>query len=147
VFTQFGSGFKIALRDLEIRGAGNFIGAEQHGHLAAIGFGLYMRMLKEAVQELKGEIVQEEIQPAIDIQVKAILPDEYIVDKQTKATLYQRMVDVASEEDLSHIVDELVDRFGTPPEEVENLIQIIRIKIKAKELNVEQVIQQNRKIR
>ena len=145
-FTEFGSGFKIALRDLEIRGAGNFIGAEQHGHLAAVGFSLYMKMLKEAVQELKGETVEEEVQPAIDIQVKALLPDEYIVDKQTKATLYQRMIGVSSEEDLSNIVDELIDRFGTPPEEVENLIQIVRIKIKAKELNIEQIVQQKQNI-
>ncbi len=145
-FTEFGSGFKIALRDLEIRGAGSFIGSEQHGHLAAIGFGLYMRMLKEAVQELKGEIVEEEVEPTIDIQVKAILPDEYIADKQTKAALYQRMAAINSDEDLSAIVDELIDRFGNPPKEVENLIQIIKIKIQAKAFKVEQIVQQNQNI-
>ncbi len=145
-FTEFGSGFKIAMRDLEIRGAGSFIGGEQHGHLAAIGFNLYVRMLKEAVQELKGETVEETIEPAIDIQVKALLPDEYIVDRQTKATLYQRMVAIANEEQLSEILDELVDRFGTPPQEVENLVQIIRIKMKAKELKVEQIVQQKQNI-
>jgi len=145
-FTEFGSGFKIAMRDLEIRGAGSFIGGEQHGHLAAIGFSLYMRMLKEAVQELKGETVEDTVEPSIDIQVKALLPDEYVVDKQTKATLYQRMVAITSEEEMSDMVDELVDRFGTPPEEVENLLQIIRIKIRAKELKVEQIIQQKQNI-
>lgn len=141
-FTEFGSGFKIAMRDLEIRGAGNFIGGEQHGHLAAIGFSLYMRMLKEAVQELKGEILEEPVEPVIDIQVKALLPDEYIVDRQTKATLYQRMIAISNEEEMSDILDELVDRFGTPPGEVENLLQIIRIKIQAKELKIEQIVQQ-----
>jgi transcription-repair coupling factor (superfamily II helicase) len=145
-FTEFGSGFKIAMRDLEIRGAGNFIGGEQHGHLAAVGFNLYVRMLKEAVQELKGETVEEIVEPSIDIQVKALLPDEYIVDKQTKATLYQRMLAIADEEELSDILDELVDRFGTPPEEVENLVQIVRLKIRAKELRVEQIVQQRQSI-
>ncbi|RNC28687.1 MAG: Transcription-repair-coupling factor [Candidatus Dichloromethanomonas elyunquensis] len=140
-FTEFGSGFKIAMRDLEIRGAGNFIGGEQHGHLAAIGFSLYARMLKEAVQELRGETVEEIADPSIDIQVKALLPDEYVVDKQTKTMLYQRMAAINNEEELSEILDELVDRFGTPPEEVENLVQNIRIKIRAKELKVEQIVQ------
>ncbi|NLI93912.1 MAG: transcription-repair coupling factor [Peptococcaceae bacterium] len=145
-FTEFGSGFKIAMRDLEIRGAGNFIGGEQHGHLAAIGFSLYVRMLKEAVQELRGETIEEGVDPTIDIQVKALLPDEYIVDKQTKAMLYQRMVAISNEEEMSEILDELVDRFGTPPEEVENLLQIIRIKIRAKELQVEQIVQNKQNI-
>lgn len=145
-FTEFGSGFKIALRDLEIRGAGNFIGAEQHGHLAAIGFNLYVRMLKEAVQELRGEKVEDVPVPVIDLQVKALLPDEYIVDKQTKAFLYQRMTVISSEEEISDIMDELVDRFGTPPSEAENLLQIIRIKIRAKDLLIEQIIQQKHNI-
>ncbi|HHV63746.1 MAG TPA: transcription-repair coupling factor [Peptococcaceae bacterium] len=145
-FTEFGSGFKIAMRDLEIRGAGNLIGGEQHGHLAAVGFNLYMQMLKEAVQEIKGEKVEETVEPSIDIQVKALLPDEYIVDKQTKATLYQRMLAVTSEEELSDILDELVDRFGTPPVEVENLLQIVRIKMRAKELKIEQIVQQKHNI-
>ncbi|NLP43034.1 MAG: transcription-repair coupling factor [Peptococcaceae bacterium] len=145
-FTEFGSGFKIAMRDLEIRGAGNFIGAEQHGHLASVGFSLYMRMLKEAVQELKGEAVEETFEPSIDIQVKALLPDEYIVDKQLKATLYQRILAITTEEEISDILDEFVDRFGTPPEEVENLLNIVRVKIQAKELKIEQIIQQKQNI-
>jgi transcription-repair coupling factor (superfamily II helicase) len=145
-FTEFGSGFKIALRDLEIRGAGNLIGAEQHGHLAAVGFNLYVRMLKEAVQELRGEKVEEIPVPVVDLQVKALLPDEYIVDKQTKAVLYQRMTVISSEEEISDILDELVDRFGTPPPEAENLLEIIRIKIRAKEVLVEQIVQQKQYI-
>lgn len=141
-FTEFGSGFKIAMRDLEIRGAGNIIGGEQHGNLAAVGFNLYVKMLKEAVQELRGEEITEPLEPGIDIHVKALLPDEYIVDKQTKASLYQRMIAVSNEEEVSEILDELVDRFGTPPVEVENLLQIIRIKNRAKELKIEQITQQ-----
>ena len=145
-FTEFGSGFKIAMRDLEIRGAGNIIGGEQHGHLATVGFNLYIRMLKEAIGELRGEKVTVTPEPSIDIQVNALLPDGYIVDKHTKATLYQRMIAVSSEEEIRDILDELVDRFGTPPVEVENLLQIIRIKIIAKELKIEQITQQQQNI-
>jgi len=134
------------MRDLEIRGAGNIIGGEQHGNLAAVGFNLYVKMLKEAVQELRGEEISESLEPGIDVQVEALLPDEYIVDKQTKASLYQRMIAVSSEEEVSDILDELVDRFGTPPIEVENLLQIIRIKNKAKELKIEQITQQKENI-
>lgn len=140
-FTEFGSGMKIAMRDLEIRGAGNLIGAQQHGHLATLGFELYSQMLKEAVQELKGEKVEEKIETSIEVQVDAYLPDLYIGDRQLKASLYQRMVMVGNEEDLSEMVDELIDRFGTPPREVENLLKIIRIKWLAAALKIEQIQQ------
>jgi len=140
-FTEFGAGFKIAMRDLEIRGAGNLIGAQQHGHLAAVGFEMYSQMLKEAVQELRGEKVEEVIEPSIELQVDAYLPDPYVVDSQAKASLYQRLAMVRDEAQLSEMVDELVDRFGTPPREVEHLIEIIRIKILAGTLKVEQIQQ------
>ncbi|WP_236006096.1 transcription-repair coupling factor [Paradesulfitobacterium ferrireducens] len=140
-FTEFGSGFKIAMRDLEIRGAGNLIGAQQHGHLAAVGFDLYVQMLKQAVQELRGEQVEEEVEPSIELQVDAYLPDDYISDRQVKASLYQRMAVLKSEEGLSEMVDELVDRFGAPPRVVDNLLQIIRIKWLAAELKIEQIQQ------
>lgn len=140
-FTEFGSGFKIAMRDLEIRGAGNLIGAQQHGHLAAVGFDLYVQMLKEAVQELRGEQVEEEIEPLIELQVDAYLPDDYLTDRQVKASLYQRMVVIKNEESLSEMLDELVDRFGAPPRAVDNLLQIIRIKWLAAALKLEQIQQ------
>ncbi|MDR3541897.1 MAG: transcription-repair coupling factor [Desulfosporosinus sp.] len=140
-FTEFGAGFKIAMRDLEIRGAGNLIGAQQHGHLAAVGFELYSQMLKEAVQELRGEKVEEVIEPSIELQVDAFLPDPYVVDRETKASLYQRLAMVRNEEQLSEMVDELVDRFGTPTLEVEHLIEIIRIRFLASSLKVEQIQQ------
>jgi transcription-repair coupling factor (superfamily II helicase) len=138
-FTEFGSGFKIALRDLEIRGAGNIIGAQQHGQLAAVGFDLYCQMLKEAVSELRGESVEEIVEPSVELQVDAFLPDEYIPDQQIKSSIYQRMVVIKDEEDLGEMLDELVDRFGTPPREVENLFQIIRIKWLAGSLKIEQI--------
>lgn len=140
-FTEFGSGLKIAMRDLEIRGAGNLIGAQQHGHLAAVGFELYSQMLKEAVQEIKGEKVEERIEPSIEVQVDAFLPDGYISDRQVKASLYQRMVMISTEEELSDMVDELIDRFGNPPREVENLLKILRIKWIAASLKIEQIQQ------
>ena len=140
-FTEFGAGFKIAMRDLEIRGAGNLIGAQQHGHLAAVGFEMYSQMLKEAVQELRGEKVEEVVEPSIELQVDAFLPNPYVVDSKTKASLYQRLAMVRDEEQLSEMVDELVDRFGTPPREVEHLIEIIRIKLLASLLKIEQIQQ------
>jgi transcription-repair coupling factor (mfd) len=140
-FTEFGAGFKIAMRDLEIRGAGNLIGAQQHGHLAAVGFELYSQMLKEAVLELKGEKVEEVTEPSIELQVDAFLPDSYVADNQTKASLYQRLALVQNEEQLTEMVDELVDRFGTPTREVEHLIEIIRLKLLASPLKIEQIQQ------
>ncbi|AFL98593.1 transcription-repair coupling factor Mfd [Desulfitobacterium dehalogenans ATCC 51507] len=140
-FTEFGSGLKIAMRDLEIRGAGNLIGAQQHGHLAALGFELYSQMLKEAVQEIKGEKVEEKIETSIEVQVDAYLPDIYIGERQLKAALYQRMVSIDNEEDLSLMIDELIDRFGTPPREVENLLKIVRIKWIASRMKIEQIQQ------
>lgn len=140
-FTEFGSGFKIAMRDLEIRGAGNLIGAQQHGHLAAVGFELYSQMLKEAVQELRGETVEEVTEPSIELQVEAFLPDPYVMDRQIKASLYQRLAMVRDEEQLGEMVDELVDRFGTPTPEVEHLIEIIRLKLLAGFLKIEQIQQ------
>lgn len=140
-FTEFGSGLRIAMRDLEIRGAGNLIGAQQHGQLAAVGFEMYSQMLKEAVQEIKGEKVEERIEPSIEVQVDAFIPDEYIADRQVKASLYQRLVMISAEAELSDMVDELIDRFGNPPREVENLLKIIRIKWIAAELKIEQIQQ------
>ncbi|NMA69206.1 MAG: transcription-repair coupling factor [Desulfitobacterium sp.] len=140
-FTEFGSGLKIAMRDLEIRGAGNLIGAQQHGHLNALGYELYSQMLKEAVKELKGEKIEEKIETTIEVQVDAYLPDDYIGERKLKAALYQRMVAIDNEEDLSLMIDELIDRFGSPPREVENLLKIVRIKWLAASMKIEQIQQ------
>ncbi|KLU62053.1 transcription-repair-coupling factor [Peptococcaceae bacterium CEB3] len=142
-FTEFGSGFKIAMRDLEIRGAGNIIGAQQHGHVAAVGFDLYVQMLREAVAEIRGETVEARVEPSIELRVDAFLPDDYIGDAGLKASLYQRMAQIQDENALAEMLDELIDRFGTPPREVENLLHIVRLKWLAGELKIEQ-IQQNK---
>lgn len=145
-FTEFGSGYKIAMRDLEIRGAGNIIGAQQHGQLAAVGFDLYCQMLKEAVQELRGEKIEEKVEPNIELQVDAFIPDSYVQDRQVKSSLYQRMAVLRDEEGLREILDEFVDRFGDPPLEVENLLEIVRIKWLAARLRIEQIQQARQQI-
>lgn len=145
-FTEFGSGFKIAMRDLEIRGAGDIIGAQQHGHLAAVGFDLYVQMLREAVAEIRGEKVETRVEPSIELAVDAFLPDEYIGDRQAKASLYQRMVQIRNEGALQEMLDELIDRFGTPPRQVENLLHIIRLKWLAADLGIEQIQQTKQQV-
>ncbi len=122
------------------------VGGEQPGHLAAVGFNLYVRLLKEAIKELRGEEPEEQMEPSIDIQIKALLPDEYIVDKQAKASLYQRMIGIAGEEEMSEMFDELVDRFGTPPPEVENLMEIVKIRYRSKALKIDHVVQNKQEV-
>lgn len=138
-FTEFGSGFKIAMRDLEIRGAGNLLGPEQHGHMLAVGFDLYCQLLEEAVEELKGEKKEAEVQPIIDIEVDAYIGDEYIANSGLKMEFYQRLAGAVEEEQVIEITDELVDRFGDPPRPVENLLAITRIRTLAKKLGAKSV--------
>lgn len=130
-FTELGSGFKIAMRDLEIRGAGNILGAEQSGQIAAVGFDLYCQMLEEAVREAKGEERPEEKTVFIDIYVKAYIPQEYIADNGVKINFYQRINAVKEKGELTQLAEELKDRFGPLPEAVNNLLQIAAIKLVA----------------
>lgn len=140
-FTEFGSGFKIAMRDLEIRGAGNLLGPEQHGHMLAVGFDLYCRLLEEAVEELKGEgeSKEKEIQPNIEIEVDAYINDDYIANSGLKMEFYQRLAEAMEEDEIMEITDELVDRFGTPPRPVENLLHISKIRVLAKKLGAKSI--------
>ncbi|MCL1790954.1 MAG: transcription-repair coupling factor [Peptococcaceae bacterium] len=153
-FTELGAGYKIAMRDLEIRGAGNLIGGEQHGHMAAVGFNMYTQMLQQEVEKLRRVSVdgdttarqdEEEVMPAIDINIPALLPDDFVPDRQVKANLYQRILGIVNEDEADVMWDELVDRFGTPPEAVENLFFVVRIKLLMKQLKIDQ-IEQNRDI-
>lgn len=130
-FTELGSGFKIAMRDLEIRGAGNILGAEQSGQIAAVGFDLYCRMLEDAVREAKGEELPEEKTVTIDIQARAYIPQEYIAENGIKIDFYQRINAVKEKEDLQQLGDELRDRFGELPGAVINLLKITAIKLDA----------------
>jgi transcription-repair coupling factor (superfamily II helicase) len=133
-FTELGSGFKIAMRDLEIRGAGNLLGPEQHGQIAAVGFELYCRLLDEAIREKKGEITPEPPEPVIEIPVDAYIPAQYIPDSKQKVEIYKKIAGASTLEAVELVNDEILDRFGNPLPPVANLIDISRIKALAKEI-------------
>ena len=131
-FTEFGSGFKIAMRDLEIRGAGSLIGEIQHGHLEEVGYDTYCRLLDEVVREEQGIEVKPEIDVQIDLNVTSYIPDEYIPDSSQKIEIYQNIALCKNEEDIQNVIDEIIDRFGNMPDEVYNLLEISKIKQLAK---------------
>ena len=138
-FTEFGSGFKIAMRDLEIRGAGSLLGEIQHGHLEQVGYDTYCNLLDEVVRELQGETVTPEIDVQIDLDATCYIPDTYISDSSQKIEMYQDIALCKNEEDIQNVIDEMIDRFGNMPKEIENLIEIARIKILCKKLNISKV--------
>ena len=131
-FTELGSGIKIAMRDLEIRGAGNLLGAQQHGHMEAVGYDLYCKMLNEAVLEAKGiRKEQESFDTEVDISIDAFIPDSYISNEFQKLDIYKRIAGIESDEEYEEMIDELMDRFGEPPRSVQNLLAIANIKASA----------------
>ena len=138
-FTEFGSGFKIAMRDLEIRGAGSLLGEIQHGHLEQVGYDTYCNLLDEVVREIQGEKVEPEIDVQIDLDATCYIPDTYISDSSQKIEIYQDIALCKNEEDIQNVIDEMIDRFGNMPKEIENLIEIARIKILCKKLNISKV--------
>ena len=140
-FTEFGSGFKIAMRDLEIRGAGNILGSQQHGHMAVIGYDLYVKMLNEAIKKVKGEVVSEDIDVEIDLSVNAYIPDNYITDELIKIEMYKKIASIESKEDMYEVQEELEDRFSDIPKSVETLLKIAYIKTLCKKLKIEKVRQ------
>lgn len=138
-FTQLGAGYQIALRDLEIRGAGDILGAEQSGSIAAVGFDLYCRMLKDAVAELRGEGPKYEMTDqaiVIDLPIPANIPDDYVPDGEQKVALYKKIANAQSFEALEAVKEELVDRFGKLPEETSNLLAIVDLKLRARDLTI-----------
>ncbi|MTI83324.1 MAG: transcription-repair coupling factor [Firmicutes bacterium] len=141
-FTEFGSGYKIAMRDLEIRGAGNILGAEQHGHIAAVGFEMYCRLLEEAVREARGEKIDSPVETTVELPVEAYIPDHYIPDTNQKVEIYRRIAKNAGEDRLLEIEDELVDRFGDLPDPVQNLVGIARVKNLAGRLKIKSISKQ-----
>ena len=142
-FTEFGSGYKIAMRDLEIRGAGNILGPEQHGHIAAVGFDLYCRLLEEAVLEAKGGETAKPVETLVELPVTAYIPDEYITDLNQKVELYKRMANIRDMKMLAELEDELSDRFGDLPEPVLNLLAVSRIKAMAVKLKIKNISRAN----
>ena len=127
-FTEFGSGFKIAMRDLEIRGTGNLIGAQQHGHMDAVGYEMYCRLLEEAVEEQRGLPVQKKTETQIDLPVSAYIPDAYIPSHNQRIGAYKRIAAITTQEELLDAYDEMEDRYGTVPQVVSNLMAIALLK-------------------
>ena len=140
-FTDLGSGFKIAMRDLEIRGAGNLLGAQQHGHMEAVGYDLYCKMLNEAVKHLKGEMEEEDYTTTIDLNIDAYIPDTYISNEYQKLDIYKRIATIESEEEMEDMVEELIDRFGDIPKKVEMLLTVAQLKALAHKVYVTAVEQ------
>jgi transcription-repair coupling factor (superfamily II helicase) len=135
-FTELGSGFRIARYDLEIRGAGNLLGAHQSGHVRAIGYDLYMEMLEKAIRQLKGETTLEEVDPEIHLEMPAHLPQEYIEDSTQRLSFYKRLAKTRDDHEVDQIRVEMQDRFGTLPAQAETLLDLIRIKVRLRRLRV-----------
>jgi transcription-repair coupling factor (superfamily II helicase) len=146
-YTEFGSGFKIAMRDLEIRGAGNLLGAEQHGQMAAVGYDLYCKLLHEAVQEMKGEEVVKPPDTVVDIRADAYIDNSFISQENYKIQMYKRIAAIENLQDMYDVEDEMVDRFGEIPEPTQNLIKIGYIKALATRLGFTEVSQRSREVR
>ena len=141
-FTEFGSGFKIAMRDLELRGAGNILGGEQHGHMETVGYDMYLRLLGEAVSEEKGEEASSyELECLVDVQVQAHIPEGYIESLSQRLEIYRRISDIRSQDDAMDVLDELIDRFGEPPASVKGLIDVALIRNTAASLGIYEIKQ------
>lgn len=138
-FTELGSGFKIAMRDLEIRGAGNILGTEQHGHIAAVGFDLYCRLLEEAVREARGEETAQVVETTIELPVEAYIPGTYVPDTNQKVEIYKRIAGLTSLNKLKDLEEELVDRFGDLPDPVLNLLAVAKVRVLAGRLKIKTI--------
>ena len=147
-FTELGAGFKLAMRDLEIRGAGNLLGSQQHGNIASVGFGMYVSMLEEAIAKAQNKEVERDvsIDPAIDLEVDAFIDDAYIKDSARKISVYQRLLHIKSKEQLDDMTDELIDRFGTPTDPVDRLLRIAQIKEQARILGIKSIVRRDKQL-
>jgi len=146
-FTELGSGIKIAMRDLEIRGAGNLLGAEQHGHMSAVGFELYCQMLREAIDKLEGKPILEPLELKIDLPINAYLPESYIAEESLRIDVYKSIMLAGEISDIEQISLELRDRFGTYPEPVINLLELAKLRLTAKKLGISEISYQGGKVR
>ncbi len=146
-FTDLGSGFKIAMRDLEIRGAGNLLGAQQSGHMEAVGYDLYCKMLNEAVRHAKGDASAEDFETSIDIDIDAYIPPSYIPNEYQKLDIYKRVAGIETQEEADEMMEELLDRFGDPPKSVVNLLKIAQVKAKAHHIFIKEITQKGTAVR
>jgi transcription-repair coupling factor (superfamily II helicase) len=140
-FTQFGSGFRIAMRDLEIRGAGSILGGQQHGHMESVGYDMYMQMLNEAIAEVKGEKVTTAASCTVDIQIEAYIPENYIGDTTSRIDMYRKIATVRDESDEQELIDELIDRYGEPPSAILGLIKVSLLRNSAAALGITEIAQ------
>ena len=138
-FTELGSGVKIAMRDLEIRGTGNLLGAQQSGHLEAVGYDLYCKMLNQAIEVLKGETLEEDFETKIDLMCDAFVPASYIKNETLKMDIYKRIAGIETDEEYEDMQDELIDRFGDIPSQVENLLQVVLLKAAAHKVYITEI--------
>ena len=146
-YTDLGSGFKIAMRDLELRGAGNLLGAQQHGHMNAVGYNLYCKMLNEAVKEAKGIHTMEDFETSVDLNVDAYIPDSYISNEFQKLDIYKRIAGIETQQDYDDMLEELLDRFGEPGKAVLNLLAIAKLKAIAHQGYVTEIKQTGKTVR
>lgn len=146
-YTDLGSGFKIAMRDLELRGAGNLLGAQQHGHMNAVGYDLYCKMLNEAVKEAKGIHTMEDFETSVDLNVDAYIPDSYISNEFQKLDIYKRIAGIETQQDYDDMLEELLDRFGEPGKAVLNLLAIAKLKAIAHQGYVTEIKQTGKTVR
>ena len=147
-FTELGSGFKIAMRDLELRGAGNLLGSEQHGHMEAVGYDLYCKLLNESVKEVQGiSTVKEDYNTEIDLDIDAFIPERYIRNDMQKLDIYKRISGIQNEEEYDDMLEELMDRFGELPKAVQNLLLVSRLRARAHDLYLTEVTQKGEEIR
>ncbi len=148
-FADLGSGFKVALRDLEIRGAGNLLGAEQHGQMISVGFDMYCHLLAQAVKEIQGKEVEEdeeETLPSVELPVEAYIPESYIPTEAMRIAIYRKLAAQRSEEEVSRLEEELDDRFGPPPAPVLNALSIVRLRLRARDLGIRSIAEESGRI-
>jgi len=145
-FTEFGAGFKIAMRDLEIRGAGNILGAAQHGHMDAVGYEMYCKLLDLAVKAMRGEETEPDFETHMDIVIDAFIPESYIANEQRKLEIYKKISHIASEQDFYDVQEELEDRFGSLPPSAQNLLDIALLKARARAVDIISIAQKGRAI-
>ena len=142
-FTQFGSGFRIAMRDLEIRGAGSILGGKQHGHMEAVGYDMYLKLLSEAIAEEKGEAPEKALECTVDIQIDAHIPENYISSLNQRIDIYRKIILVTEDNEKYDLIDELIDRYGEPPKSVIGLIDVSLLRNMASHLGITEINQRN----
>jgi transcription-repair coupling factor (superfamily II helicase) len=145
--SYMGAGFRLAMKDLEIRGAGNLLGQEQSGNIFAVGFDMYIEMLEQAVSELRGEPVRERVRPQIDLRLNAYIPEEFIADAAIRLGVYRRVASARTEEEISSMESEMTDRFGTPPEAFKHLLAVMRLSLAAERLSIADIKQLDGRVR